>query len=203
MSFKFGLNCEVGEISIDTEVRLEKVKGIDFNKLVVMKTADGKVVKSGTFANGEKLDGYNRGYVAEDGTQIDKSDIHYFTKNKEGVEVEISPYERTKTIQILKTAEAQNKEQFVFEGVYEMFGTNTKALYKMAKWLSDNNQVALAKFTFGNGFKEFVGCVYPVFKEDGFVLVFGLSRAKIEYKNLMTLAKAEAKMLPTLSEVCL
>jgi hypothetical protein len=76
----------------------------------------------------------------------------------------------------------------------------------MAKYLGENNQMAMAKFTFGNGFKEFIALIYPIFQNDSFVLVMALSRASIQYSNLMEvvdLKEAEKQAIPTLSQIAM
>jgi hypothetical protein len=203
MAFKFDLDFQIDNISVDTEIRISKLKATDLGKAIKTKSLDGLPVRLKTSINGELAEGFNRIYVDENNAEIQKGELRYFIDTENG-EIEVKPYDRTKKIEVLSCLPIQNREQFLIESVYEVYGDNKKALLKMAKWLSDNNQMAMAKFTFGNGFKEFIALIYPIFENDKFVLVMGLSRAKIEYNNLMDLVdltEKEKSTIPTLSQI--
>jgi hypothetical protein len=205
MAFKFELDFQIDSISVDTEIKISKLKAIDLGKAIITKSAEGKSVKLRTSINGEIAEGFNRVYVDENNAEIQKGELRYFINTENG-EMEVKPYDRTKKIEVLSCLPIQNKEQFLIESFYEVYGDNKKALLKMAKYLGENNQMAMAKFTFGNGFKEFIALIYPIFQNDSFVLVMALSRASIQYSNLMEvvdLKEAEKQAIPTLSQIAM
>jgi len=85
-----------------------------------------------------------------------------------------------------------------------MYSDQSRILWNLANYLNENELMGIAKFSFGNGFTEYLALIYPVFKEGRFVLVMALSKAKIEYKHLMDLNELkETKKLPTLTEALL
>jgi hypothetical protein len=204
MAFKFELDFQIENISVDTEIKISKLKAMDLQKAIITKSAEGKAVKLRTSINGEIAEGFNRVYVDENNAEIQKGELRYFINTENG-EMEVKPYDRTKKIEVSGVVPIQNKEQFLIESFYEVYGDNKKALLKMAKWLGENNQMAMAKFTFGNGFKEFIALIYPIFQDDNkFVLVMALSRATIQYNNFMEvvdLKEAEKSAIPTLSQI--
>ena len=66
-----------------------------------------------------------------------------------------------------------------------MWAENIPALWKLAEWLDKTDKVAVAKYTFGNSFKDYFALIYPIIRDGEFVLVMALTRMNLEYKHLM------------------
>src|SRR3990167_8740876 len=98
--FKMGLKFEVPEMSWSGEVRYRHLTGVDFNAKVVKRDKEGKLVKDATVVDGKVVDHYNRQLVNEDGKFVLAEDLKYYTC-VDGKEVEISPYGRTKSIEVM------------------------------------------------------------------------------------------------------
>jgi hypothetical protein len=183
--FKFGLSYKSEKMSIDTEVRIKKIKSSEFQQFTIIKKD----------SEGNEILPQPRGEFGS------RKDIRYFVKTPTG-EVEISPFERTKTIQVAGFMPMQDKEQFKAEGHYNMTG-QPATLYRIAQELGESKQMAVSKFTFGNGFKMYVALIYPVFRDNQFGLIMALSDGKMEYEFMPTNAQetpAERK-LPTLADL--
>ena len=187
------------DVSINTIVKLKKIKSI---KLIQVKHKDknGLVVRLTAIKNKIPIS-FNRGYINSDGKLVSKTDIiHFITKN--GKDIRIKPFEYTKKIEIAGLTSKYNYNQFLVSNYYEIYSDNINAVFKIAKHLYEDKKMGLAKFSFGKGFRQYLGLIYPVFVKDRFVLVMALSESRIEYKCLMDLNKKEIKFeeLPTLSE---
>jgi len=146
------------------------------------------------------VDHYNRQLVNEDGKFVLAEDLKYYTC-VDGKEVEISPYGRTKSIEVMGLISKNDLNQFLPEAVYEVW-SETADMWNLAKHLHDNQKVAVAKFSFGK-FKESMALIYPVMNGGKYVLAMVLTTTKLTFERWMDvhLAKKEVDKLPKLNEL--
>lgn len=142
---------------------------------------------------------YKYGYVTEDGEEVPKEDVGYFTQNEDGewVEVELPP--RTKVIEVQRIVDRSKVNEILPEGFYEIWGENTAdipSLAKIAKWLDANDKAGVATFTFG-GLRQYLAFIIPKFVDTKFVLVMILTRKDFEYRHLMPIEVKEEEVKKT------
>ena len=197
VSYKVRLMGNSSNFSFNSEVKFSKIKGIDLSNRIIIRDSAGLLVKSASLVDGQAVR-FNRGFVDENGNPVNKSELHYFIEGTDG-EKEIAKFSRTKEMN-LKFVPSEFKHNLIFSSTYEVFGEN---LVSLAKHLSENNLIGVGKFSFGNGFKQYLAIIEPIFIGDKFVFKMSLSDGKLEYKNLMEVNQTikEKKAVPTLDLV--
>ena len=186
--FKIGLEANVEGLSVQTEVRYQKMdsKEVDLAiKIVTRQKSTGKLVKSGFIGQ------YHKGFMAEDGSEVPESDVQYF-QVLDGKEEPVEKFSRTKTLKILKTIPMSKLDTYLVEDTYEIWSENIPALWKFAEWLDKNDKVAVSKYSFGNGFKESYALIYPHIEDGKFLLVMALTRVNLSYKHIMPIVTESA-----------
>ena len=138
---------------------------------------------------------YSKSWVDETGKVVDKAEVKFFA-NIDGKLEEVEQYERTMDFEIMGLSDAEQLNKFIVEDCYELFTDNKNIpdLWKIVQYLQEKNKIAIGKFSFGNGFKLYMGILKPVIKDDKFVLELDLATQTKNYKRLMdTKANKEAK----------
>lgn len=199
--FKAKLIFEADGVNVETDVRYAKMDSREIDealKIVAKCRTSGKVVEY------KSVGEYRKAWLTAEGEEIPRSDVEFYQEIGDEL-VSVEPFERTKTIIIEKLIALSKLDEFLIEKEYEVWGDNISALHKVAEWLSKNDKLAIAKFSFGRGFKEYYALIYPVIRDSEFVLVMALTRMNKIYRRLMpvkfgkVIAKETAK--PTVKSV--
>ena len=131
-------------------------------------------------------------YQDAQGNEYPESEVKHYQILPDGREVEVKPFERTKTLKILKLIPATSLSEFLVESQYEVWADgNTPALLGFAEYLSKKDAMAVCKFSFGRGFKQYYGLIYPLFKDGKFLLIMALTQQRVEYRHWMPIAAEE------------
>lgn len=185
-----------------------KYKKVSENQLVprpvIVKRHEGMLVETKRVTNtGELLESFHYKLFREDGKEVSKKEIRYFQVAEDGTEREVRPFNRTKTIKILKEVPVACVDDFLVSSVYELYHTDEEvisALYEEALRYFKEDLAGICLFSWGNGFIQYYGIVYPVMQDGKFVWVMKLTQTKIQYQHMMEVPsqKAPAKQPPTL-----
>lgn len=190
--FKATLVAEAENLMIQTEVRYSKIDSRDVDialKVVAKSKSTGKIVRYGFIGE------YHKGYVTEDGEEVPASDVEWYQILGDK-EIPVRKFERTKRIEIIKYIPRSKLDNYLIESQYEMWSENVPALWKFAEWLNKRDKVAVARFSFGNSFKEYYALIYPHIENGRFVLVMALTRKNLEFKHLMPITNGTVKIEP-------
>jgi len=191
--FKAKLRAEAEGLAIETEVRYAK---IDSRVVDDALQVEARSRSLGVKVERKLLGEYHYGYVTEEGEEVPKGDV-YYVQILGDKEVPVEKFKRTKEINVIKYIERAKLDNFLVEilslasmtivpqSLYEMWTENIPALWKLSEWLNKTDKVAVAKYTFGNSWKDYFALIYPVIREGKFVLVMALTRMNLEYKHMM------------------
>jgi len=159
----------------------------------------------------EVLDHFQYRLLDEEGNLWKEEEIRYYAVKEDGSEMECSPYERTKVIEIPDEnwVPSTATDDFLFTNVYEIFSEDKKiaqVLFEEAEKRYKADQVGIATFSFG-GFKLYYIFLVPLFKEGKFVWLMKFSCQKLLYNHLQEPPEAvkvpirEAPTLQTLPPI--
>ena len=181
--FKATLEFTGEELSVTVPVRFEKVtaKQVQEKLKIVHRHVSGVEVFN-------KPSPYKWGWYDAEGNEYPENEIKHYQILPDGREIEVKPFERTKTLKIFKLLPATSLSEFLVESQYEVWAeaeTNIPALLKFAEYLSRKDAMAVCKFSFGRGFKEYYGFLYPIFREGKFLLIMALTMQRIQYEHWM------------------
>jgi len=106
----------------------------------------------------EVLDHFQYRLLDEEGNLWKEEEIRYYAVKEDGSEMECSPYERTKVIEIPDEnwVPSTATDDFLFTNVYEIFSEDKKiaqVLFEEAEKRYKADQVGIATFSFG-GFRQ-------------------------------------------------
>jgi hypothetical protein len=144
-----------------------------------------------------------RAWIDIEGREYPKEDIEYYQELDNGELITVSEFQRTKIIEIIKLVPLNKLDEYLIESEYELWtDKNIVGLLRFAKYLSEKDSMAVSKITFG-GFKEYYALIYPIFRQEGFVLVMALTRMNKIYKHIMSIKVEEKKEIakPTVKSV--
>jgi len=190
--FKAKLRAEAEGLAIETEVRYAR---IDSRVVDDALQVEARSKSLGVKVERKLLGDYHYGYVTDSGEEVPKEDV-YYVQILGDQEIPVQKFKRTKEINILKYIERSKLDNFLIENLYEMWTENIPALWKLAEWLNKTDKVAVAKYTFGNSFKDYFALIYPVIRDGQFVLVMALTRMNLEYKHLMPITNGTVESTP-------
>ena len=148
--FKAVLRAEAEDLALQTEIRYAKMDSRDVDialKVIARSRSTGKQVRYGYIGD------YHKGYVTEDGEEVPASDVQYYQILGDE-EIPVEKFKRTKTIDILKYIPMSKLDQYLIESQYEVWSDDVPALWKLAEWLQRNDRAAVARYSFGNSFRE-------------------------------------------------
>jgi len=200
MSFKANLVMTMPDLKVNIPVRYSRIKETNMNKSVIHKDLEGNPVKfSSTDLDGKPLR-FSKNWLNSDGV-VPKDHVKHFTVLPNGEEVEIAPYQRSKSIEIMTIKPKDILKTVLIEKTYEVFAEDVETAKQIADYLGDS--VGCFKFSFGRGFTEYIGFLTPVIDGDKFILLMYLSKTKIEYANMMDIKEKAKEMpkLPTLTDI--
>ena len=185
--FKIRLKANFESVAVEVECRYEKLtsKALEAKRQIVHKHISGIVVFN-------KPTPYHWTWMDETGKEYPETEIKHY-EVIDGKETEVAVFERSKDLTIEKTIPITEVDSFLAESEYELWAENTPALWKLAKYLLDKDLAAIAKFTFGKGFKEYWAVIYPHQREGKWGLVMVLTMMRKTYKHLMNNSEALAK----------
>ena len=190
--FKAKLRAEAEGLAIEAEVRYAR---IDSRVVDDALQVEARSKSLGVKVERKLLGEYHYGYVTEDGREVPKEDV-YYVQILGDKEIPVQKFKRTKEINILKYIDRARLDGFLIESLYEMWSENIPALWKLAEWLNKTDKVAVAKYTFGNSFKDYYALIYPIIRDGEFVLVMALTRMNLEYKHLMPITNGTVEAIP-------
>lgn len=192
------------KMAIVANVRYRKAESVTLPNVpekVVMR-ANGSLVQRRAV---DKLTGnqVSFGYVDEQGNEVAKDAISYYSVDKEGKESQLAKMKLTKIIQIARTIPLDRLNEFAVDAVYEVWADeDAKLLWKLAEYLNSNNQVGVSVFSHGNGFKNYIALLRPVFIGESWVMTMTLAQKRAEFKNVMAIpTKAEIEKKPEVDEL--
>jgi hypothetical protein len=187
-------------LTINIPIRYAKMDSKEIDKalkIIAKSKTTGKVVQYKTLGETRKA------WVDDEGREYPKEDVEYYQELDNGELIPVREFERTKTIEVIKLIPLSKLDDYLIESEYEVWtDKNIIGLLRFAKYLSEKDAMAVSKITFG-GFKEYYALIYPIFRQEGFVLVMALTRMNKIYKHIMSMniqeKKEEAK--PTIKSV--
>lgn len=189
----YNLTLEYQEQNIFVNSSIHKIKGSSIDEELEIETRSikgDKVFFKTLNADDNKPIKMRRCWVDEDGNVIPKKAVKYFLK-KNGIEQEVKPFSMTKRLVIQTLINSVDVEQFIPYSVYELTlqedtdiaGFNN--LLKFAEFLEFNNKVAVAKYSFGRGFKDYYALIKPIFIGGKFTFKIVFCESKIEFNHLL------------------
>jgi len=200
-------NCEVKykKISVKQLVQRPYIVMRNEGMLVTKKrfTNDGTLLDTDEKdSSGKKLSGFHWQHVREDGSMVDKKDVHFFNVTDEG-EKEVSQFSRTKEIKIIKEVPAANVDNYLITSIYELFHveeSSISSLYEEAERYFKEDLAGICLFSWGNGFIQYYGILVPIMKDGKFVWILRLTETEIIYSHLMDVPtqKTPVEQPPTL-----
>jgi len=154
----------------------------------------------------EILDNYKYKYLAEDGTELQEEEVAYYSVQPDGTEKEVSPYSRTDVIDIPDEnwVPATSIEGFLITSVYEIFTEekrDAQRLFEEAEKRLKADQIGIATFSWGHGFKSYYVFLCPLFKDGKFVWLMKFTDQKLAYNHLQeppVAVKVPIREAPTL-----
>jgi len=179
--FKAVLRSEAEDLAIQTEIRYAKMDSRDVDialKVIARSKSTGKLVRYGYIGE------YHKGYITEDGEEVPPSDVQYYQVIGDE-EIPVEKFKRTKILDVIKYIPLSKLDRYLIENQYEVWSEDVPALWKLAQWLRKNDKVAVARYSFGNSFKEYYALIYPHIEDGKFVLIMALTRMNLEFKHLM------------------
>lgn len=179
--FKATLRAEADDLALQTEVRYAKMDSKDVDialKIVAKSRSTGKTVRYGYIGE------YHKGYITEDGEEVPASDVEFYQVLGDE-EIPVEKFKRTKTIDVIKYIPMEKLDHYLIESQYEVWSEDIPALWKLSEWLRKNDKAAVARYSFGNSFKEYYALLYPHIEDGKFVLVMALTRTNLTFKHLM------------------
>jgi len=130
-------------------------------------TNDGTLLDTGEKdSSGKKLSGFHWQHVREDGSMVDKKDVHFFNVTDEG-EKEVSQFSRTKEIKIIKEVPAANVDNYLITSIYELFHveeSSISALYEEAERYFKEDLAGICLFSWGMYLKNTLKRVYSILR---------------------------------------
>jgi len=141
----------------------------------------------------EILDHYQYRLLDEEGNLWKEEEIRYYAVKEDGSEMECSPYERTKVIEIPDEnwVPSTATDDFLFHNIYEIFSEDKKIaqiLFEEAEKRYKADQVGIATFSFG-GFIQYYAFLVPMVRDGKFVWLMKLTqKAHIVQVQMQTLA---------------
>jgi len=137
----------------------------------------------------EILDNYKYKYLAEDGTELQEEEVAYYSVQPDGTEKEVSPYQRTDIIEISDEnwVPATSIEGFLITSVYEIFTEEKRdalRLFEEAEKRLKADQIGIATFSWGRGFKAYYVFLCPLFKDGKFVWLMKFTEQKLAYNHM-------------------
>jgi len=154
----------------------------------------------------EILDNYKYKYLAEDGGELQEEEVAYYAVQPDGSEKEVSPYPRTDIIEIQDEnwVPSTSIEGFLITSVYEIFTEEKRdalRLFEEAEKRLKADQIGIATFSWGRGFKSYYVFLVPLFKDGKFVWLMKFTEQKLAYNHMQeppTAPKLPLKEPPTL-----
>jgi len=177
------------------------------NLAVDMKLIDPETQKEVPLSEAlEILDNYKYKYLAEDGAELQEEEVAYFAVQPDGSEKEVSPYPRTDTIEIPDEnwVPSTSIEGFLITSVYEIFTEEKRdaiRLFEEAEKRLKADQIGIATFSWGRGFKSYYVFLCPLFKDGKFVWLMKFTEQKLAYNHMQeppVAAKVPIREAPTL-----
>jgi len=182
--FKVRVKAELDGRQYSIDAKIRKVKG---RQMVVIERRGPR---------GGRVEGHYQGKktyleVLEDGSkqEISEDQIRYVQILPNGEEIEVNPLPRFDTLEFVKVIPRVEAEDYIYEGVYELFSTRDNLeLWDLAEKLIERDEALVGLYSFG-GFKAYTVIAYPVVKEvDGrkyFVFLAYFCSQKKELKAWM------------------
>jgi hypothetical protein len=193
--FKARLYADVESFSCAVDIRYRHITAREvLEKLQIIMVDDkGKQVFK------KRTNEYRYIYVNEDGEEVAKSQIHYIQVLENGEVREVVPFRRTKELKTLKLIEMAKVDMFLPEAIYEIWSDDIETMRKLAIALRDADKAIVTKLSFG-GFSEYYGIIYPVFKDNSFVLQMVLTRTRKEFSAWMPLEEGKVEAVEKAEE---
>ena len=185
-------------LNVEVDVRFERMttKDIRENHKVIRKDSKGRILVSQSFFEDTpvKKGQMHRAYVNPKGEVIPKEEIRFYqiTNGKEHL---VSPFQRTESIEIVKTLPKEISKEFQQEYSYEVWSENQIGLYKIAEYLEKHNLIGISRVVLVSGsFSEYMAIFAPNFQNGKFFnLIMTLTLKKKTYSHLLEIASAKRK----------
>ncbi len=186
------LKFETEGLAINCACRYKKItsKGLEETRHIIHKTTSGVLVTN-------KPTPYDYAWQDAMGKQYPESEIHHFEVTAKG-ETEVTPFERTETLQIIKLVDTTEIDGFLPESEYEFWSNDSVgALWQFARHLLDIDKAAVATFSFGKGFKEYWAILYPRKRDGEFGITMLLTMMRKKFNHMMSQNGADQKSQAT------
>lgn len=208
------INIEGCNSEIDVRYERLNSKDIKEERKVIYKDPQGRIISAKMFFDSKIIPQgeMHRLMSTAEGEVVPKEELRTY-QLIDGEEKEVKAFNRTETMQIVKVLPKDAQNNFLIEYTYEVWSENQAGLYKLAEFLEETGQIAIARVVLMSGsFTEYLGMFKPVFTQGKFVLEMALVLKKKEYKHLLDIntaltqaqrpiVKDQAKGLELLSEV--
>lgn len=182
-------------LAITVPCKYDKIKSEELkDKLKVQAYVNGKKAFYKSVGSGTGKS-YSKAWITEEGKTVDKAEVKFFADINGKLE-EVEPFDRTMDFEVMGLSDVDQYDNFIVEDCYELYTDvkNIPDLWKVVQYLQEKNKIALGKFSFGNGFKLYMGILKPVIRDEKFVLELNLATQTKNYKKLMdTKVNKEAK----------
>ena len=136
----------------------------------------------------------------EDVMQIDKivevpnEDIEFLQILPDGSEKAVEKFKRTAIIEVEKIIPALKIDNYLVESRYELWAENVPAIWRLCEQLQKQDLAAVARFTFGNTFRDYYAILHAHVEEGKFVLIMDLTRMNLALKHLMNITDGTAEL---------
>lgn len=200
-----------GEKGLATSIKYHKIEEYDLKAIDIKAKSEGKLCHY-TSLDAQSLTPikFAKRWVNELGAIVPTEAVKFFLQNADGSETEVQKYTRTKEISVKGYINKSDMPLFVPESYYELWQEEGKKvigsvfkLWKYMKGLAEEGKVAVAEFSFGNGFKNHQALIYPVVEDTKFSVVMMLTNKNFNYSASMLIPAHEqvSDKVPTLSQI--
>jgi len=171
--------------TIMANIRMETEKSEPLVKVKSIVEKDGKIIEVfGRFIGPKK----RFAYVDKDGNEYDKKEVKFVQELSTGELKEVKPFKMTREIKTIPV-ESEVLEHFKPSSFVEIWGETPEdedALRKIAFELKTKGKIGFVKkFSWGRGFKAYVGFIRPIIQGNYFILEMVLSEGKHKRRRWM------------------